>query len=165
MAWKNKQPIRERFEKHISPCPNTGCWFWMGFLRRGYGQFRTTSNPADHSPGAHRVAWMFYHGPIPDGLNVCHHCDVRCCVNPGHLFLGTDFDNMGDAARKGRMNWKEPTRPNLPKGSAHNRAKLTEAMVIEIRQSPLSGPQASKVYGVSIKNISRIRRRTIWRHI
>lgn len=165
MAWSNKLSLVDRFMRSVSPEPNTGCWIWTLYLRRGYGQFRMTSNPSDTAPGAHRAAWLLFRGPIPDGLNVCHQCDVRCCVNPDHLFLGTDFDNMSDAAQKGRMDWKTPHRPGLPRGEKHPRAKLTEAQVQEIRQSPMSGVDAAKLYGVSGRTISRIRRNEKWQHL
>ena len=88
------------FEERYEPEPNTGCWLWN---RRegngGYGQFRFESKLT----GAHRASWLLHRGPIPAGMWVLHKCDVRCCVNPDHLFLGTHTDNMADAKSKGSM--------------------------------------------------------------
>jgi hypothetical protein len=94
--------LRSRLEASIERIPEAGCWIWLGMLNeKGYGRVRTAGK---HGPktGAHRVVWEAYRGSIPHGLLVLHHCDVPCCVNPGHLFLGTQKDNMQDAARKGR---------------------------------------------------------------
>jgi hypothetical protein len=77
------------------------CWLWTGArTTNGYG--RITVGGKGHQ--AHRVAWMLASGAIPDGLYVCHRCDVKLCVRPAHLFLGTQHDNMQDAKAKGRLN-------------------------------------------------------------
>jgi hypothetical protein len=91
-----------RFWAKATPEPNSGCWLWTASLRpNGYGMFGIAAGSVQ---SAHRVAWELVNGPIPDGLHVLHRCDVRACVNPSHLFLGTRFDNMQDMIAKGR--WK-----------------------------------------------------------
>jgi len=88
---------RERFFKHVRR--TTGCWYWLGHKTfYGYGHFRI----GDKTLRAHRVSWMLHHGPIPEGMCICHHCDKRFCVNLDHLFCGTQEDNMQDAVLKGR---------------------------------------------------------------
>jgi hypothetical protein len=72
---------------------------------------------------AHRAAWMLARGPIPDGLWILHHCDNPPCVNPKHLFLGTQADNHKDMMLKGRN----------PHGERHGRAKISDAQVAALR--------------------------------
>jgi hypothetical protein len=89
------KPLKERFLRHVSPEPNTGCWLWIGAsYSNGYGTIDNT--------GAHRVSFEIYNGKIPEGMQVLHRCDVRPCVNPEHLFLGDRFINMRDMNNKKR---------------------------------------------------------------
>jgi hypothetical protein len=97
---------RERFAKTIdqklwSRCTKVenGCWEWDGSINQsGYGTIGVNRS----SKLAHRVAWEESNGAIPNGLFVLHACDNRRCINPAHLWLGTNDDNMKDMARKGR---------------------------------------------------------------
>ena len=96
--------MRERFMRHVSPEPNTGCWLWEVSCRpNGYGQF--APDGSGRPVHAHRAAYELLVGTIPEGMQVCHRCDVRSCVNPDHLFLGTQKDNVDDMRAKGRAKW------------------------------------------------------------
>lgn len=94
----------KRFDQCVYPEPNTGCFLWGGQLRQGYGRFFVGSRTdgTRRLVTAHRFAWEQLHGPVPDGKELCHKCDVRECVNPDHLYLGTRQDNMTDMARRER---------------------------------------------------------------
>jgi hypothetical protein len=95
-------PDIERFEGRFIPEPNSGCWLWTGATggTSGYGKFYDTQTR--RNLWAHRASWVLHCGPIPDGMLVLHKCDVRVCVNPDHLFLGTYVDNVADMIAKGR---------------------------------------------------------------
>jgi Autographiviridae endonuclease len=128
-----------------------GCWIWHGAPRNGYGQLETQSQ----AKYAHRIAWQLFKGPIPTGKIVCHKCDVRICVNPEHLFLGSQQDNMNDCKSKGRM----------PRGVARKGTKLTPAQVLAIREDPRAQTAIGRDYGIHQMQVSRIKRKTRWTYL
>jgi hypothetical protein len=131
------------------------CWVWRSSVDSiGYGTF-----PFNGEVKAHRVSYRMFKGEIPDGLFVLHKCDNRQCVNPDHLFLGTQKDNMIDMASKKRGKY-----PSLC-GEKNPMAKLTKETVEEIRKMVESGSKqidACKKFGVSPMTVSRIIRRESW---
>lgn len=125
----------------------SGCWLWNGTLNaKGYGCF---------SGGlAHRFSYQSLVGEIPEGRYVLHHCDIRNCVNPQHLYVGTQKDNVADMWRRGRAN----ARGQKP-GEGHSLARLTWNDVREIRALAKEGKTKSQLaikYGISEAQIGRI---------
>lgn len=138
----------QRFWRLVNVGEDDACWTWTGTKNRtGYGYFKA---PGRRHIYAHRFSYELAHGPIPDGMVACHHCDNPPCVNPAHLFLGTYSDNTQDMLSKGRGN---PI------------TKLTAADVQQIRAEYVQGAGASlaRRYGVSQQLISAIINRRVWR--
>lgn len=140
---------------------SAGCWLWNKTrARNGYGSFALGGG---RNVRAHRASYEAFIGPIPAGLNVCHRCDVRACVNPEHLFLGTQSENVLDAVRKGRH-----SRANRARGAAHPSAKLTEAHVTDILRHLGRGEtktSIARLFGVSDRTVLLIARGETWKHV
>jgi hypothetical protein len=151
----NVKQFWARVDKSFAENGEQGCWIWMGArFKEGYGMIRVppTGKKGTYSL-AHRVAWELTNGPIPDGLNVLHNCDNPPCVNPFHLFLGTDTDNQNDALDKGRK----------LSGEKHRWAKLKLAQVNQIKSSNLSQRKLATQFGVSRWTIRAIKDGKAWK--
>jgi hypothetical protein len=150
MAAKIKD-LSAYVEERIIRIPIAGCWLWVGATNSsGYGH--TTISYVYRT--AHRISWEVHRGPIPKNMLVLHKCDVPSCVNPDHLFLGTNFDNMQDKVKKGRA--------NFPKGEDAGRAKLSTEEVLAIRNSAKSQRQLAKEYSIARSQVFRIKHRQTW---
>ncbi len=155
-----------RFDEQYIPEPNSGCWLWIGTCGAyRYGAIRVSGKTIR----AHRFSYERFVGPVPNGLFVLHRCDVSCCVNPTHLFLGTQLDNMRDAQQKGRLwsprgeeSWARRNPGRLSRGEQHGGAKLTNTSVIEIRCSALKRSELARKYGVTWRVIDLIQKRLAW---
>jgi hypothetical protein len=148
------QSLRERLELFSEHIPFTGCTIYMGFIHReGYGLI--TFN--HQSVLAHRASYMANVGPIPDGCVVMHTCDVKCCINPAHLRLGTQADNMRDMLRKGRSRYV--------KGEQTWAAKLSSENIREIRSSTERSAVLADRFGVSARSIRDVRLHKTWKHV
>lgn len=131
-----------------------GCWIWKGSLsNKGYGK-------TSYSKYVHRLSYEAFVSEIPKGKCVLHKCDVTNCFNPEHLFIGSLSDNMKDMVEKGRN--------KDYKGSKHPYSKLTEEIVLEIREKIKNGftnRAISKEYGLNETYVSHIKNRRNWTHI
>jgi hypothetical protein len=178
-------PLLERFWAKVAKTET--CWLWTGVSTpRRYGLLWQTKQPIL----VHRFSYELHYGPIPDGLWVLHTCDTPACVRPEHLFLGTNSDNMLDAAAKGRMGaqrdplgFSQRLQASLrlhpqrrARGERNHTAKLTEAQVREIRHiyahrgvkyvhSGATYAGLARAFGVSPQTVEAIVKRQTWRHL
>jgi hypothetical protein len=147
-----------RFTQRVEYDTTGGCWLWSGTMvpSTGYGQLSINGKGVS----AHRLSWSLFFGEIPEGIIVCHKCDVRACVNPAHLFLGTWADNMADMKAKGRVNRK--------RGEAVSGAKLRSADIPLILQLLDDGESCKRIadsFGITDGAINAIRRGKSWSHV
>lgn len=144
--------FKDRFEKHFIK-PANDCWIWTsGQNRNGYGTLR---NQEGKMEVAHRISYRLYRAEMPEGMLVLHKCDVRHCVNPQHLFLGTYKDNNEDMLKKGRgAHWK-----NDFVGSKNPNSKLSELDKDTIVNDLLGKKHTQK----DLAEIFGVYRQAIWR--
>lgn len=148
--------LKKNFDRII--VKKDGCWdtkkkcFDSGYFSINTGKRKSIL--------AHRVSWMIYKGPIPDGLWVLHRCDNPRCTNPDHLFLGTPSDNMRDCINKNRK--------NPPFGSSHYNVLLNDDKVKDIRiliEQGYSQSNIGKKFNVSPSTIQNIADGKTWKHV
>lgn len=154
--------LEERFFAKVDKHAPNGCWTWTASrYTSGYGQFGDNRDGVWKPYGAHRISWEIHQGPIPDGMVVCHTCDIKLCVNPDHLFLGTQAENLADMVAKGRTNG--------PKGERSGLAKLDTAKVLAIRkllkQGRLTQRQIGAMFDIDNSTVCCINTRKTWTHI
>lgn len=145
----------EIFWSYVDRDQKNDCWLWTAYrVPRGYGKFRVGSN----KEYAHRVSRVIAHGPIPLKLQVLHSCDNPPCVNPEHLFLGTNKINRADSVNKSRH----------ARGVGHGRHKINEDDVRNIRVLHTQGFHVSiamRLYDLSKTQIERIINKRLWKHL
>ena len=132
-----------------------GCWLWTkGVTKKGYGRLRVDGMVSL----AHRVSYLYFTGDIPDGLHVLHNCDTPACINPSHLFLGTNDENILDRQNKDRQ----------AKGTSIGISKLNELQVKAIRVWLNKGYTTyllKDVFKVSKTTIQNIKSCKTWKHV
>lgn len=152
--------LEEQFRRGVGLPNESGCVLWTGTLdKSGRGIIYSTCRPPQRLFQAHRLAWEFANGPIPEGMCICHKCDVPACVNPEHLFLGTQLDNILDMVSKNRQR----------RGINTGNAKLNDDLVREIRARWAAGgvtkAQLAREYGVQFMTLSSVVRGHTWTHV
>jgi hypothetical protein len=144
--------LKERFFKHVKKTET--CWEWLAFRdKSGYGKFRITTPRKNE--WAHRASWIIHFGKIPKNISVLHRCDNPPCVNPDHLWLGTQRDNIEDCFKKGR---NSPSK----KGEKNVRSKFTDGQVKKMRKESKKWPRG---YAYIEAKKWHVRPSTIWRII
>lgn len=138
----------------VNKTPLDECWNFTGCKSHGYGAI----NVRGKRQFAHRLAWIYTYGPIPEGMFVCHKCDNPACCNPNHLFLGTQDDNMRDASEKLRCHI----------GEKNYNAKLTEEQVkqiVQLANENMTRKELGQRFGVSRQTINSIINGHDWKYL
>lgn len=163
----------EKVDKTVGHGSNNDCWIWTSTIVGGYGQFKLNCKGIV----AHRFSYEITYGTIPKDLIVCHRCDNPLCVNPAHLWVGTNADNSFDMKNKGRSlkgdkNNARLYPEKLKRGSQHPSSVLNENQVLEIRYKWNKAhkkfgmfSELAKEYGVNRTTISAIIKYKRWKHI
>ncbi len=150
-AKYGRLPLEERFWPRVEK--SDYCWLWMGPRQlSGHGLIGKGGRSGGMF-GAHRVSWMLANGPIPSGMCVCHSCDNPPCVNPAHLFLGTQADNLADMRRKNRH------------GKFNHRSAMEKVSVLSMESASairslgsegVPSAEIARIYGISQAHARRV---------
>lgn len=155
----NHAPVESRFWRYVDTSGD--CWLWAGgsVNKKGYGQIQTGGKGSKHVL-AHRLSYEMHHGVIPDGMVVMHKCDNPSCVNPDHLRVGTQSENIIDAMTKGRK-----VLPDLPRfsGENHPSSKLTAENVKYIQTCGKPTKELAAQFGVALSTVIRARNGRSWK--
>lgn len=150
------ESLAERLWRHSMPVPECGCWIWLSSTNKRYGQLNLRKSIVS----AHRLSWQVFRGEIPEGMHVLHRCDVRECINPDHLYLGSDLENARDRVAHGTQNV-----PPRMLGSNHPMALIDEVTAIEIKNAVGTHTAISKRFGVSRSTVGHIKTGRQWSHV
>ena len=143
-------PIAQRLEQGSMPVTECGCIVWLGYVSKyGYGTLTVDKAPKR----VHRLAWEEKNGPIPDGMLVCHICDIRSCINTDHLFLGTAQDNCDDKIAKNRQ---------VISCGEDRAIKLTWELATEIKKATGNQSSIANEFGIDQALVSRIKNGKAW---
>lgn len=155
---KTKDEIKEWIENRVAFEPSSGCWLWEKSIN--YSGYGVCHDPRTDRPistvRVHRLSFEIYKEPVPDGLVVCHRCDIRSCVNPDHLFAATQKDNIVDALIKGRS----------PIGHKSKRSKLTldeASRILKIREDGKTYKEIAEMTGMSKSGVQHLCTGRSWR--
>lgn len=156
--WGN--PLMERIAAKTKRNQETGCLEWTGSTdAHGYGQIKVPDGNGGWRGGRPtRIVWEVTYGPIPPGKSVCHHCDNRLCLEPAHLFVGSNAENMADRNAKERQ----------ARGERQWRATLTAPKVLTMRAAYAHGVHPvtlARAFDVSESAVSAVIHRHTWRHL
>ena len=165
LIWEVVMSLKQYLKDRIIIDEN-GCWIWQNYIdkskqKKGHGGYGIAWYYKKLWK-AHRLSYTAFKGSIPKGLYVCHHCDVRNCINPDHLFLATQKDNVRDMLNKKRGNW--PGR----QGEKHHSVKLTEKdvkKIIELRKAGKTNKDIAPLFNINRNTVYRIFYKKRWKHI
>lgn len=160
-----RKTLEDRIEQYAQYVLPSGCLVWMGCIDRyGYAIAHFVDGKVRKNFKVHRLAYERVNGQIPDGMLVCHRCDIRSCVNPDHLFVGTHADNVSDMWAKKR--WKPGAQDN--NGERNPNSKLSSSDVVnitELRSAGVKTKLLSELFGVNRSQIQRICSGKAWRNV
>ena len=158
------KPLEQKFWEKVDRRSDEDCWNWKAsILKSGYGNLRIKCADGEYrTHTSHRLSWEINRGNIPCGMWVLHTCDNRACVNPSHLFLGSQQDNIRDCVVKNR-NFV----PKARKGVENERSKLDDYVVKIIRYvgNRVSADELAREFGTCKTNIYAIRKYETWKHV
>ncbi len=162
---RSRTPITERFGRYVYLSLNTGCWEWRGAKNEhGYGVIGKGGGKKSGNIKAHRLSYqIFRHANLAREQFICHRCDNPPCVNPDHLFVGTQRDNIADMIAKGRN-----SNPPIRYGESNHNAKLTKKSIPKIRRLFKRGTSSRKIarlHSVDKNTILAIINHKTWRHV